>query len=517
MLKSILKIHIPLFIFLLFLGVLFGVVYAFELIGIGTNLIRGDIARSLHISFMLYGSILLMLSLIPLRLFDKDGIFDPKAVYFFHFYLLFWYIFLTFMAITLLMGITRGLPFYDFDYKLNFILAFSGIYYLLSMLMAIRHYKKKPLWVKISLFVIVVSPFLLLFLMNPKYGEVEKTLIGPHGDNTLGMSFALIVIYYLVIKSFAIKEFRPKYNFLWVIPLVFYIFSLFYKSFYKPLTYNQEWFLQYLTLLYIPLLIYWYKKAEIDYRKHSFLLISIIFFILVDIEGNWLFIPHIREIFHRNDLVVGHAHLAVGGAVLFLALSVVEDYIKNRGIFYFILFFITLMAFILTIGGFAQGGYLDVNIESVWKYRAFSGFMAFLGFLFALVLSFPKKGFGFVRLYHLVGFLSDGLGGLFLLFFGEFLYSFLNEGIDCGFSKAVFGFMIGVGAIHLVGYLREDILLAKITVFFRIVISAVFYSLFISKTMGISAIMISVYDFVFAMIFIIYLSFKGKNVLYKKR
>ena len=33
--------------------------------------------------------------------------------------------------------------------------------------------------------------------MNPTIGQVESTVSGPHGDNTLGMSLALIPIYYL--------------------------------------------------------------------------------------------------------------------------------------------------------------------------------------------------------------------------------------------------------------------------------------------------------------------------------
>ncbi len=544
MLKEILKIHLPIFIFLLFFGVFFGVLYAFELIGWGGDLIRADIARSLHISFMLYGSIPLMLSLISIKLFDKDGIYDKKVIYFMHFYLLFWYIFLLFMAVSLSMGIKRDLPFYDFDYKLNFILAFSGIFYLISMLYAIKHYEKKPLWVRISLVIIILSPFALLFLMNPKYGEVEKTLIGPHGDNTLGMSFALIVIYYLVIKSFAKKSFIPKYNFLWVIPLVFYISSLFYKTLYKPLSYNQEWFLQYLTLLYIPLLISWLKEANIielarlkpsvpyicnphlrnrrvytpiiTFKQNSFLIISIIFFIIVDIEGNWLFIPHVRELFHRNNLVIGHAHLAMGVAVLFLALSVIEEYLKNKKLFYLLAIFIILMSLVLSIGGFMEAGYIKYDIELIWKIRAFIGVLALFTFFAIFVFFFPKRELTFIRAYHLIGFLSDGVGGAVLLFFGNCIYSFLNENLNDSFSKAVFGFMIGVGIIHLLGYLKNDIFLAKITLVFRIILSSIFYSLYFSNIMGISAMMIFLYDFIFAMVLIFYLAFKGKYVLSKK-
>ena len=72
--------------------------------------------------------------------------------------------------------------------------------------------------------------------------------------------------------------------------------------------------LQYLTLLYLPYFIDGIKIAISQMLlKSSF--ISIFYLLFVDIEGNILFIPDIRWLFHRNDLIVAHAHVAMGVGV----------------------------------------------------------------------------------------------------------------------------------------------------------------------------------------------------------
>jgi len=256
------------FIFLL-LAIFFGLLYSIQLLGYGVDIFPPANARSLHISLMLYGFAPLMLSMLPFALFDKDSLSDSVGLRYLNLYFYIWYIFLIFMIASLSFGDLRGLPFYDFPYELNFILAFSGLFYLLSILKYIKHYDSKPLWVKVSLFVVVLSPFLLVLLMNPNYGQVEKMLQGPHGDNTLGMSFAFVVLYYLVIKLHASDGFKPRYHILWITPLLFYISSVLYRTFIDNLTYNQEWFLQWLTLLYIPILYIWLKDAKLKLQNRG--------------------------------------------------------------------------------------------------------------------------------------------------------------------------------------------------------------------------------------------------------
>ena len=71
MLKQRLIPHIYFAYVFLLLAAFFGLTYALELLGIGTDLIRPDLARSLHISLMLYGFPPLMMTLLSFALFDK--------------------------------------------------------------------------------------------------------------------------------------------------------------------------------------------------------------------------------------------------------------------------------------------------------------------------------------------------------------------------------------------------------------------------------------------------------------
>ena len=122
------------------------------------------------------------------------------------------------------------------------------------------------------------------------------------GDNTLGMSLALIPIYYLIIKLLNEGEFKARWNILWIIPTVFYFGSVLYRIFIGHLSYNQEWFLQYLTLLYVPLLYRWYKDSNISNVAKKALLVSILAFLFVDVEGNILFIVITSYSIHYTKL-----------------------------------------------------------------------------------------------------------------------------------------------------------------------------------------------------------------------
>ena len=75
------------------------------------------------------------------------------------------------------------------------------LFYILALYKFIKLYKIVPLWIKVCLQIVIISPIALLILMNPTIGQVESTVSGPHGDNTLGMSLALIPIYYLTQLS----------------------------------------------------------------------------------------------------------------------------------------------------------------------------------------------------------------------------------------------------------------------------------------------------------------------------
>ena len=503
------------------LAVFFGMLYSLQLLNIGDGLIRPDLARSLHISLMLYGFLTLMMTLLPFALFDKEGIISKEGMKDLERFLYLWYIFLIFMVFSIAMGNVRGLPFYDFPYELNGLLALAGFFYIKAIFKTIKNYTIKPLWVKVSLVLVIASPFALLILMNPQYGQVEKMLLGPHGDNTLGMSFALLAIYYLTIKLAAKKIiFQTKWHILWQIPLGFYVLSVLYRSFYSQLTYNMEWFFQYLTLLYIPVLYRWWKDAGLSIKNNLSLFISIMAFLFADVEGNILFIPHIRELFHRNDLVVGHAHVAVGISFLFLAFSILNNYVKiSKKQVLFLTSMLALMAFVLSLSGFEQVGFWDMHITLWWALRSLFGLLFFMALFWVAYKALPFSPVALYRqmraidLYNTIGFLSDGIGGLLLLFFGSTLYGFIGMAYHTGYQQIVFGFVMGVGVLHLMGLLlkKEAYTYAQATALLRVLTAAGFFALYKADILGWVAYAIAGIDLLFVLIYLILKDSYEKN------
>ena len=513
MLKKRIIPHIYFSYFFLVLAAFFGLVYALQLLGFGVDLIRPDLVRSLHISLMLYGFIPLMMTLLPFALFDKEGVMKAEGIWYLERFLYLWYIFLVFLAFSLLAGNTRGLPFYDFPYELNAILALAGIFYIIAIFKTIKNYEVKPLWVRVSLVLVIVSPFALLLLMNPEYGQVEKMLMGPHGDNTLGMSFALVAIYYLAIKLASPKKvFKTRWHILWQIPLGFYLLSVLYRSFVGSISYNAEWFLQYLTLLYIPTLYIWWKDAGLSIQKNVTLFISIAAFLFVDIEGNILFIPELRAIFHRNDLVVGHAHIAVGIGLLFLALSIIESFVKasSRRALY-LAGMLVLMALVLSISGVEQAGFAAMHTEILWGFRALFGLLFLLGLLFYAPLFSLKTcktyfhSLRIIDIYNIAGFLSDGMGGMMLLLFGSTLYALISQPFVGAYQMIVFGFVMGVGVLHLIGVLFpiKAYTFALSTVMLRLITAAGFFALYKAGTFGWIALAIAIVDLLFVLLYLL--------------
>ena len=494
------------YLFLL-LGALFGLVYSLQLVGVLEELIRPDLARSLHISLMLYGFAPLMLSLLPFALFEKEGLDLAPGMAWLKRYLLLWFVFLLFMVLSIAAGVVRGLPFYDFAYELNVLLALSGLFYFVAILKIIKGYALKPLWVKVSLAVVAVSPFALLLLMNPDYGQVEKMMLGPHGDNTLGMSFALLVLYYLVIKLHAPTDFRPRRHALWIIPLAFYALSVLYRSFVGPISYNAEWFLQYLTLLYLPMLWTWWKDAGLKPGMHLALFISLAAFVFADVEGNILFIPELRALFHRNDLVVGHAHIAVALSMLFLAFAVIEPVVRlSRRLLLTLTASVVLMAFVLSLSGVAEAGFASFDVETFWQWRAAAGLLFFGALLTFYDYTEGLKTATPLQRYHLLAFLSDGVGGTVLLLFGGALYAFIGQGYAPGYQDIVFGFVAAVGTMHFIGYRMPQMAAAMgwATSIARVLTAAGFFALYKAGVLGWIAPAIAAVDLGFALAYLLY-------------
>ena len=491
------------------LGLFFGFIYSINLLGysIDAPTLNPYNMRSLHISLMLYGFITLMLSMLPFLLINKEVGSSKEGLHFLNLFFIFWYIFLVFMVVSLLFGVHRGLAFYDFDYSLNFILAFAGLFYAIALYKFIQRYKVIPLWVKVSFRIVLISPIALLILMNPIIGQVERTVSGPHGDNTLGMSFALIPLYYLIIKLLNTKEFVARWKVLWILPLLYYVGTVLYRTFVADLTYNEEWLAQYMTLLYIPLLYRWYKDSDSTGFSRKALLTSILGFLFVDIEGNILFIPSIRWVFHRNDLVVAHSHIALGIGVFFMVIAMFSQHIPNISKKSFFTLFVGGLVGIftvLTLSGFVQTGRLHaLTTNAMWHLRTLFG-------SFVLISLIPlvqwKKRVTKQEFYNLFGFLNDGVGGILLLLMGSFIYQKLGFYFDSKYSYIVFGFVIMTGMIHFLALALKQYasILTFVTAVIRISISSLFFALYMTHALGIEALFIALFDLGYAFVYFIF-------------
>lgn len=502
------------------LALFFGFAYALDLLGyfFPSQILSAPNLRSAHVSLMLYGFIPLMLSFLPFALMEKEGIHSAKGLRKLQTYFFFWSVFLVYMSLSLLFGAHRGLAFYDFSYELNFLLAFSGVFYIWALYDYIKVYPVIPLWIKVSLYLTIASPIALLVLMNPSIGQVEKSIVGPHGDNTLGMSFTLIPIFYLLIKLHAKHPFVAKYHALWMLPLTGYAASVAHRIFIGELSYDQEWFFQYLTLCFVPLLLKWLKDAAVTFKTAPSLFLAVYAFLFVDIEGNILFIPSIRWLFHRNDLVVAHAHVAMGVGVFFMAMAVISPYLKafkekSFATLYTLGF--AAMLIVLSLAGMMEAGFIQADVTLLWTIRMLSGLFILL---VAVLFFMPYYRFGFsymsaIKGYHFIGFMGDGLSAFFLLVFADTLYPFLGFHFEGKYEYVVFAFMLTTATIHFFGWLdaRYEYVLARISAYNRIIVSSMFLALYLSHRLGIEALLVALYDLLFASMFIFYVTFERSN------
>jgi hypothetical protein len=511
--EKLINKHFKISIVFFALGLLFGIIYSLNLLGLNINseTLSPVNMRSIHISLMLYGFVPLMLSYLPFLLINKEVGTSEDGLRYLDLYTIIWYIFLVFMVISLLLGKSRGLAFYDFAYELNFLLAFAGIFYIIALYKFIRLYKVLSLWIKVCLRVVIIAPITLLILMNPIIGQVESTVSGPHGDNTLGMSLALIPIYYLIIKLLNEGEFTARWNILWIIPTVFYFGTVLYRIFFEPLTYNQEWFAQYLTLLYVPLLYRWYKDSNIKVHAKRALLISILAFLFVDVEGNILFIPEIRWLFHRNDLIVAHAHVAMGIGVFFMVISMFINQIKELHKEIFLkLYLVGILGIftVLSISGFTQAGFSNIPTDKLWILRSLFGLIAF-SFIFAFIKI--RTSYSKLELYNLTGVYTDGFGGVFLILFASFTYPLLGFSFNGVYEYVVFTFVSMTGVIHYMALKNPSFTI--LTVIIRVFASSMFFALYASGKLGIEALLISLFDLTYVFIYLIF--FYKKELLCK--
>jgi hypothetical protein len=119
---------------------------------------------------------------------------------------------------------------------------------------------------------------------------------------------------------------------------------------------------------------------------------------------------------------------------------------------------------------------------------------------------FSVKHYSKLELYHLVGFLSDGIGAILLLLFATPIYRLLGVEYVVGYQSVIYGFMLAVGIMHLLGVLKKECstAMAYATVSSRIMASAIFFALFSAEKLDWMALAVSGYDLLYAFIYIIF-------------
>lgn len=489
-------------------SVFVGALYAAQLVGFnmfGDTLLNPATTRSLHITLMLYGPIMLGMSLLPFALFAKDGLSLDDAVMPIKNYFFLWHLFLFMAVISITLGAQRGLPFYDFAYELNFLLAGSGIFYIIAIFKTIKQYKIAPMWVKVAKAALFSAPIALLVLMNPDIGQVEKTIVGPHGDNTLGMSFTLIPLFYLLVKLHAKEEFIPRWHIFWIVPLAAYLLAVVMRMVGDGyLSYESEWFFQWLTFLYMPLLMKWCSDAKLTLKTTPYLVISIWAFLFVMIQGNILFLPDVRAAFHKNDLVIAHAHAAMAIGILFMAISAVSYFYKlPKQFIHFWSYVVALIFFPLTFAGFIEAGYFDLDITPWWWMRFLGGALGVVGLLYFILKEIKIPKLKLISLYHISGAASDGLGAIMLFLFAPFLYALIGFEFVSTYYL-IFGFMGFVGILHLIGIYKDGHLFAYLTSLARLITGTIFLSLFYLGNIDALGLVVGLFDISYALVYMLF-------------
>ena len=211
--------------------------------------------------------------------------------------------------------------------------------------------------------------------------------------------------------------------------------------------------------------------------------------------------------FHRNDLIVAHAHMAMGIGVFFMVIAMFSKYIKdiNKSIFYYTYLTGVLGIFIvLSISGFSQANIIDLDIFNLWVLRTIFGILTIFSLL--TFITYTKK-LSTLKIYNLIGVLNDGLGGVFLILLASYLYPLVGFEFSGKYEYIVFAFVSMTGIIHLMAlkYNEHSIILTKLTVIIRIFISALFYAIYSANILGVEALIISSFDIIFASIYLIYI------------
>jgi hypothetical protein len=212
----------------------------------------------------------------------------------------------------------------------------------------------------------------------------------------------------------------------------------------------------------------------------------------------------------------------VGIGLLFLALSIIEPFVKaSAKRTMYLAGMLLLMALVLSISGVEQAGFATMHTEILWTLRALFGLLFLLGLLFYAPLFSLKRSIGYlgtlrpIDLYNLTGFLSDGAGGIMLILFGSTLYALIGQPFTGGYQNIVFGFVMGVGLLHLLGVLMPTraYTFALATVILRLITAAGFFALYKAGIFGWIALAIASVDLLFVLVYLLFKDLDEKIIM----
>lgn len=223
----------------------------------------------------------------------------------------------------------------------------------------------------------------------------------------------------------------------------------------------------------------------------------------MDIEGNILFIPEFRWLFHRNDLIIAHAHVAMGISILFMTFAILVNHInslKDIKFYNYYLFGILGIFLVLSISGFIQAGVIKGDIEILWSLRTLFGIVVFISFFKLIKLDLKLNS---LQKYNLLGALSDGSTGIILIFLGSYLYPLLGFKFTNSYEYIVFVFVFTTGVMHYFAFTSKSSQyeFTLLTALIRVFVSSMFFALYLNGSLSYEALFITVYDLSFSILF----------------
>jgi cytochrome c oxidase cbb3-type subunit 1 len=168
-----------------------------------------------------------------------------------------------------------------------------------------------------------------------------------------------------------------------------------------------------------------------------------------------------------------------------------------------------LMGVVLSIAGLIEAKIIAGSVEPFLALRALIGI-----FVIAIVLRIAYTRLRVpldtpLKLYHASGFLSDAGGGVILLLGGAVLFPLLGFHFSGTYEYIVFAFMIGTGMVHWAGLHYEAERMASLSATIRALCASVFAALYMAGSLDGIALLVSLYDASFALVY--WLILRGKN------